>query len=341
MSRPSFKKNADVSNAFLRKLRRNEVECSCLARLTCLPYPTIKRRHSHQTCASGFCKRLTHHTYVPSSSICRTHDRIRHSLRHRLCDAPHRALPPVLLPILALGTFASIDALQTQMRLPEHALFMSTGDTVELTGVIRAPLPSAPPARRLTISPDSVPVTLSGVTTSQRTLSDDTVWRAKLTLGEVPAHLAFKADISFPDLHHEASQSWQIEAWPDRTSMQEASPSLLVSKLGIDPLPAAFACLISALLLALLYPALYFIDRRTLARSGCLRVFHARTSGPDTLLYCVQPVRDAPVRGTAYRVLSATGQLLGMAVLADSGRRHCVFRLHAARARAGCIVAVK
>ena len=118
--------------------------------------------------------------------------------------------------------------------------------------------------------------------------------------------------------------------------MQEASPSLLVSKLGIDPLPAAFACLISALLLALLYPALYFIDR-----SGCLRVFHARTSGPDTLLYCVQPVRDAPVRGTAYRVLSATGQLLGMAVLADSGRRHCVFRLHAARARAGCIVAVK
>ena len=36
--------------------------------------------------------------------------------------------------------------------------------------------------------------------------------------------------------------------------MQEASPSLLVSKLGIDPLPAAFACLISALLLALLYP---------------------------------------------------------------------------------------
>ena len=79
--------------------------------------------------------------------------------------------------------------------------------------------------------------------------------------------------------------------------MQEASPSLLVSKLGIDPLPATFACLISALLLALLYPALYFIDRRTLARSGCLRVFHARTSGPDTLLYCVQPVRDAPVRG--------------------------------------------
>ena len=78
--------------------------------------------------------------------------------------------------------------------------------------------------------------------------------------------------------------------------MQEASPSLLVSKLGIDPLPAAFACLISALLLALLYPALHFIDRRTLARSGCLRVFHARTSGPDTLLYCVQPVRDAPVR---------------------------------------------
>ena len=71
-----------------------------------------------------------------------------------------RALPPVLLPILALGTFASIDALQTQMRLPEHALFMSTGDTVELTGVIRAPLPSAPPAWRLTISPDSVPVTL-------------------------------------------------------------------------------------------------------------------------------------------------------------------------------------
>lgn len=68
-----------------------------------------------------------------------------------------RALPPVLLPILALGTFASIDALQTQMRLPEHALFMSTGDTVELTGVIRAPLPSAPPALRLTISPDSVP----------------------------------------------------------------------------------------------------------------------------------------------------------------------------------------
>lgn len=252
-----------------------------------------------------------------------------------------RALPPVLLPILALGMLASIDALQTQMRLPEHTLFMSTGDTVELSGVIRAPLSSVPPAVRLTISPDTVSVTLSGVTTSQRTLSDDTIWRAKLTLGAAPAHTTLKADICFPDLHHESPQSWQIEAWPDRTSLQEASPSLLVSELGIEPLPAAFACLISALLLASLYPALYFIDRRTLARSGCLRVFHARTSGPDTLLYCVQPERDAPVRGTAYRVLSATGQLLGMATLTDSGRRHCVFRLQAARARAGCIVAVK
>ncbi len=252
-----------------------------------------------------------------------------------------RALLPVLLPILVLGTAACVDALQTELRLPEHTFFMTPGATVELTGTIRTRRSDPPPAIRLSIVPDTLPVTLSGVATARQTLSDDTVWRAKLTLGDVAERTSFRADVSFPELHHQGPRSWRIEAFPDQASLRESSPSLLFSKLGIEPLPAAFVCLAATLLLTLFYFALYLVDRKTLARCGYLRVFHARTAGPDTLLYCVQPEHDAPTPGAAYRVLSATGQLLGMAELNDSGRRHCVFRLHAARARAGCIVAVK
>ena len=103
---------------------------------------------------------------------------------------------------------------------------------------------------------------------------------------------------------------------------------------------SAIACLLFSSLLAILYPVLGFFDRRALATNGYLRVFHAKTDGDDTLLYCVHPKDDITLKLESYRVLSATGQLLGLAMLIEKGRRHCVFRLHTAQARAGCLIAI-
>ena len=103
---------------------------------------------------------------------------------------------------------------------------------------------------------------------------------------------------------------------------------------------SAIACLLFSSLLAILYPMLGFFDRRALATNGYLRVFHAKTDGDDTLLYCVHPKDDITLKLESYRVLSATGQLLGLAMLIEKGRRHCVFRLHTVQARAGCLIAI-
>lgn len=251
-----------------------------------------------------------------------------------------RALPAVLLPILGLGMLACLDALQTEYRLPEHTLFMTAGTSAEISGTLHGQHSKLPPRIQLSLSPDSTTVTLSRVTVANKIFTSDTVWHTELTLGDIPTPTTFTASVSFPDLPHEAPQSWQINTYSNIDALRRASPSFLFSRFAFEPLPAAFICLLAAVLLGLLYPVLYLADRRALAQNGCLRVFHARPDGPDTLLYCVQPQRNPPKKSMSYQVLSATGQLLGLADLTECGRKHCVFRLHAAQARAGCIVAV-
>lgn len=321
----------------------HEVDCSVPGRFVavCLPYNQTKRTIRTRPGPPTFQGPIATHIYIRIHSFMTDSDIRPSAVSATPLARLRRALLPVLLPILGFGMAACVDALQTELRLPEHTFFITPGETVELSGAIRAPHSDPTPTLRLSIIPDTVPVTLTEVATDRQTFSDDTVWRVNLRLGEAPVRTSFRADVSFPELHHQGLQSWNIEAFPDAASLRESSPSLLFSKLGIEPLPTAFICLVTTLLLTLLYFALYLVDRKKLARRGYLRVFHARKTGPDTLLYCVQPESDAPTPGASYRVLSATGQLLGMAELNDSGRRHCIFRLHAARARAGCIVAVR
>ncbi len=252
-----------------------------------------------------------------------------------------RRIPVFLLCILGIGTIASIDAFQTAVTTPTGHLSTYVGEPIELSGSFRNLNNNQKPARILiTFKPENHHLSVAQIITTPTWLSNDTTWHATLDLTNIETAEELKAEVSFPDHPHQPSETWTIHAYPDEASLEKDSRSLFLRYLSIDPMWSAIACLLFSSLLAILYPVLGFFDRRALATNGYLRVFHAKTDGDDTLLYCVHPKDDITLKLESYRVLSATGQLLGLAMLIEKGRRHCVFRLHTAQARAGCLIAI-
>ena len=88
-----------------------------------------------------------------------------------------------------------------------------------------------------------------------------------------------------------------------------------------------------------LYLAAFLIGSHRLAREGYFRVYFTRPEGDDTMLYCIDSERILSEE-RPYPVLSAAGQLIGLANVSGRGARHCVLKLSAAQARAGCLIAV-
>lgn len=251
-----------------------------------------------------------------------------------------RRIPSLMLCILGIGTIASIDAFQTAVTTPTGHLSSFVGEPLELSGDFRNPNPEQPARIVIEFQPNNNHLTVAQITTSPALLTDETTWHATLNLANVNAQETLQAKVSFPDNPHQPSEEWTIHAYPDQASLEKDSRSLMLSYLSMDPIWTAMLCLLFSSLLAVLYPLLGYFDRRALATKGYLRVFHAKADGDDTLLYCVHPKDNITLKLDSYRVLSATGQLLGLAMLTEKGRRHCVFRLPTAQARAGCLIAI-
>lgn len=251
-----------------------------------------------------------------------------------------RTIPFFLLFALGIGTLASIDALHTALTTPEHEISLAAGDSAELSGSLSHLSSQFPPRIRVDVTPETPRLTISKITTSPALLTSDTNWHATLTLADDAVRKTLNLEVTFPDLPHQPPELWTLQTYPSATALHHDSRSVFLSVLHVEPLKIAFSCLFFATLLTGLYPALTLWERKTLVKKGFLRVFHARDEGDDTLLYCVYAKDDVRLLNDSYRVVSATGQLLGLAILTEKGRRHCVFRLRTARARAGCLIAI-
>lgn len=247
---------------------------------------------------------------------------------------------------LALGMVACVDELQRNLKTPPDTLSAWPGTAVTLSGV----LPDLPENTAVTIqlktSPEDKLLAVNSVSVVPRWFNRGQRWRATLTaLPQLPPGsyqvlpvarvINDRGNVQELHLH-----PWSLIVHQDASAAQHASPSLMQSRLGADPLLSAIVFLGLGIFAAALTPLLGRMLSRNLARHGYLLVYHAKADGDDTLLYCLDT--DSQLRShRMYPVLSAVGQLIGLAALATHSRRHCVLRLPAAQARAGCFISLR
>lgn len=246
------------------------------------------------------------------------------------------------LAALIVGMAASADALLSYSSIPARTICAAPGDSFELSGEAVGLPVERPPRLEVAVTPQEAAssIAISQVSSVKLFFTDATAWTVRMALLPPPSRDVLKVSVTLLDLPHQPAQIWTLRTYPTEGELQSASGSLCLSKLRVDPLTASFCSLAfgsSALLFFFLSP-LFFGKR--LKEAGYLRVFHAKADGDDTLLYCIDPAGDVRV-DRAYTVLSATGQALGLAEITEQGRRHCVFRLRAARARAGCLISLR
>lgn len=246
------------------------------------------------------------------------------------------------LAALIIGIAASVDALFSYSSVPARTICAAPGDSFELSGEAVGLPVERPPRLEVAVTPQEAAssIAISQVTSAKLFFTGSTSWSVRMALLPPPSREVLKVSVTLLDLPHEPAQIWTLRTYPSSGELQKDSGSVFLSRLRIDPLTASFCSLAvagCALLFFFLSP-LFFGKR--LKEAGYLRVFHAKASGDDTLLYCIDPARDVQ-SDRAYTVLSASGQALGLAEMTEQGRRHCVFRLRAARARAGCLISLR
>lgn len=256
-----------------------------------------------------------------------------------------RTLAGTAVLALLLGMLACADEIRRNINAPAQALSTWPGAAFSLSGTITDIPKDAEVSIVVHTSPENNLLAINSATSSPRWFVEGQRWRVTLTalpqLGTGELSIGMTARITDAEGSHERELApWRITVLPDAQSAQRTSFSILERHFGTDPLLAAFFLLGLGLLTGFLTPVAGRLLSRNLARYGYLLVYHTKTDGDDTLLYCVDTSGHLLER-TGYPVFSAVGQMLGVAALTIRGRRHCVLRLPAAQARAGCFIALR
>ncbi len=255
-----------------------------------------------------------------------------------------RCLAAALGAALVAGTLSSIDALYASLSQPANTIAVTANVPFEISGT----LPDSPEAQAaasgrarlsLDIEPDAAHVAVNSVEIVKRTPLFGYRWHATLMILPPAAGSAYTATATLTNGHTLTLDPWRIEIYPSSEELAAHSPSIIRRLLDWNPLGFAIRALIVALVAAAGYQLLLRWLTKIFADNGFLRVYHAKSDGDDTLLYCIDS-RGAIEAGRSYPVLTAAGQLLGTAVASQTGARYCVLRLTSARARAGCIIAL-
>ena len=250
-----------------------------------------------------------------------------------------RCLAAVAVCAAAIGALCSLDALIAEIRTPDGSLPIAVGRTALISGKIRLKDGEGQPSFAIRIEPQDGGLVAADVNLHRSLASDSLKWSALLTPkpGASPHYTvtAGPADIPNP-----LADRWEVSVLSDEAAMRNASPSVTLRLVGLDPLETALAALTLAATTCLLYFCLIYFTAGWLARRGFARVYHTRREGDDTVLYCMDP--DAAISdGGLYPVMTASGQALGMAAVISRGLRYCVLRLGAAQARAGCLIVLQ
>ena len=251
--------------------------------------------------------------------------------------ALRRALGACLAVIAAAGILLSLDALYAFRSTPERTVAALAGSTVALHGTVPISADGRPPNVEVRPADSASALRVARISTNRSLMSKSSIaWTSAVSLAPLADAGELRLDVIVTDGDVQ-KERWTLRLYPDAESLRRASPSVAYSRFGIEPLALAAACLALGIALALLYPVLRALIRRSLRSAGYVRVFSVKSDGDDTLLYCF-PQEAAFRQGASYPVYSAKGKLLGMAQVDELGTRHCILRLAAGQARAGCLI---
>lgn len=259
-----------------------------------------------------------------------------------------RALMALAVLAVAVGLLASMDAIAELLlkpaNLPSAVLknrFELTGDLSPAAGQSLERAVVGPADVRIETRPTAVQVVLDDFQIKERLLGSSFKWKAGLVVlpPANPGIYQVQLTIRAPNAPLVVLPAQDVDLYASESERQSADNSICRRLLATDPLDVA----VVSLLLALLFGAGFYGVRRCYARRladhGCLRVYHAKFAGDDTLLYCLDLKNDMRP-AERYPIFSAAGELLGTADVLETNARWAVLRLSAARATAGCIVAL-
>lgn len=259
----------------------------------------------------------------------------------RILFGVRRTLGALMSTALVFGTVASVDAFYSNVKTPSNRIAAVSGQSVELAGTLEDASIDSPLALRIVVSPATERIVVNGTRFEPRHFSEGVSWRTTLTLMPQLTSGLYGVSVSVTGHSsvHLSTPKIDLDVFPSEEALDAASPSFLMRHAGLNPLSTAVRTLLLALAAGFSWWSLRFYLRTQLRKRGYLRIYHAKPSGDDTLLYCLDSDHRVEA-GEPYPVLTAAGQTLGTAFLLERESRYCVLKLTSARARAGCMVAL-
>lgn len=254
-----------------------------------------------------------------------------------LLRAVKRAIGLCVVFAVLLGIIASLDALMGQIRTPRDALSVFSGGSTTISGTLSSEGSASSVVLRFAQPAEGVRV--DSIRYSRSVLSKDVHWTAELFAAPETTPGVYSITAESKGAPQHLADHWRLTVFGSVEELQAQSPFLFERAFGADPLVTAIRALILAVVSGVLYLAAFLIGSHRLAREGYFRVYFTRPEGDDTMLYCIDSERILSEE-RPYPVLSAAGQLIGLANVSGRGARHCVLKLSAAQARAGCLIAV-
>lgn len=259
-----------------------------------------------------------------------------------------RALMALALLAIGVGLLASMDAIAELLFKPANLPSVVLKNRFELSGDLPPALGDrfkdaalGPVNVSVETRPTAVQVVLDDFQIKEGLVGGGFKWKAALVVlpPANPGIYQVQLTLRAPNEPLVAIPAQDVDLYASESERQNADKSICRRLLATDPLDVA----VVSLLLALMFGAGFYGVRRCYARRladhGCLRVYHAKLSGDDTLLYCLDLKNDMHPE-ERYPIFSAAGELLGTAEVLETDARWAVLRLSAARATAGCIVAL-
>lgn len=264
----------------------------------------------------------------------------------RILRWTRRTLVGTAVLALSLGMFACADELRRGINTPEQTLAAWPGAALTLSGTLNDVPKDASVAIVVHTTPETNLIAVNSASSSPRWFASGQRWRVTLTAlpqlhtGRLTLDITARVMDERGNPRELQLPPWSVTVLPDAEAARLTSRSFIERQFGADPLISAIFLLGLGLLAGVLTPVASRLLSRNLAEHGYLLVYHAKIDGDDTLLYYVD--KAGRLEGDAgYPVFSAVGQMLGVAALLNRGRRHCVLRLPAAQARAGCFIAIR
>lgn len=242
---------------------------------------------------------------------------------------------------LFIGIFSAADALYTSWTLGSENLRLVAGESIKVTDVV-PPGASSTSSADLIITPANDGVFASEVKLSRNPDSDAHTYTFSVSSSKRVSLGSYSIDLIFYDEDNQptTAKKYSLSLFAGQQHLYSSSPSVVEQLLEIEPSDLAAKTLFLSLVFAIFFsPGTRLIEAYIIRRGYC-RIQNTFVQGDVTLLYCRLP-RSFEPESNSYPVLSASGNLLGLASLSERGSTYGVFTLESINATPGCYIFLK